>query len=100
MAKPKSNRTRTKLPVSNGKLAYPSSDRIKRVTVLMPSNIDLNVEMIALYEGRLKTAIITEALHWYLHEVKGIPEPGSAPTMSWSDTAKAPARRTEVPAVA
>ena len=86
---------RAKLPLSNGKLTYPSSDRIKRVTILMPSNVDLNIEMIALYEGRLKTAIITEALQWYLQEIKGIPEPDAAPTMSWEKNGKGSKRATE-----
>jgi hypothetical protein len=88
-----------KLPVSNGRLTYQSSQKIKRVTILMPANIDLNIEMIALYEGRLKTAVITEALQWYLQEVKGIPEPTTAPTMSWERAAK-PKRNDDLPATA
>lgn len=95
----RSKNASSKLPVSNGKLTYQSSQRIKRVTILMPANIDLNIEMIALYEGRLKTAVITEALQWYLQEVKGIPEPTTAPTMSWERTSK-PEPNEDLPATA
>ncbi|OGE74083.1 MAG: hypothetical protein A3I07_01380 [Candidatus Doudnabacteria bacterium RIFCSPLOWO2_02_FULL_42_9] len=74
--------------VVDDKLRLPNSSKPKRVTLVMPANLDMNIELVALYEGRAKSRLIKEALAWYLKEKKGIPDPLQAPDVSWSTPQK------------
>jgi predicted transcriptional regulator len=70
-------------PPSHGPLAYPRTDQTTRVTFLLPVSLDQKIESIAKHEGRLKMRVLAEAIAWYLHSEKGVPNP-------WKDPASEP----------
>lgn len=54
----------------------------RRVTLLLPQNLDQNLEMFATFKGKTKTALITEALCSYL-ENQGVSDPTRPPSDIW-----------------
>lgn len=75
-----------------GRLVYPSSDELKRITLVIPANLDLNVEIYARSTGELKMQVIAQALASFLQDKVGIPDPLQPPTATvWTKSAGAAA---------
>lgn len=68
--------------LQNGSFVHTDNKEKVRITLIIPTYLDINVELYAMATGQLKMSVVAQALERFLKD-EGIEDPKAPPIITW-----------------